>query len=190
MKQGDRSSLPWTGFSRPRAPLMDPLIPKTGLDHCRVRELRGMTGWPGQSWGLPLPLDVDLANFWEMLLLSQTLWMGPQSVLCWESGPMCDPLCRYVRAYTCTNVFTMHMTGRLGDKRAHTEAKALPVAASATHEQSGVRQAPSPSEFHKPSMKTINKYLQLNNAPCLFLATFLSPFPLCFYAVGDLGKIK
>ena len=50
------------------------------------------------------------------------------------------------------------MMARLGDKGAHTEAKALQVAASATHGQSGVRQAPSLSELHKPSMKPINKY--------------------------------
>lgn len=99
-------------------------------------------------------------------------------------------MCVHTRALMCALMFTLCMMGRLGDKRAHTEAKTLQVAASATHGQSGVRQAPSLSELRKPSMKPINKYLQLDNAPCLFLATFLSPFPLCFYAVGDLGEIK
>lgn len=42
------------------------------------------------------------------------------------------------------------MTGRLGDKRVHTEAKARQVAVSATHGQSRVRQAPSTDHVHQP----------------------------------------
>lgn len=86
--------------------------------------------------------------------------------------------------------------GQTRTKRVHTEAKAPQGAVSGTPGQSCVRQAPSmamrtsPVHLHQPSMKPMNKYLQLENAQCLLLAMLLSSVPLCFYAVGDLDEKK
>jgi hypothetical protein len=50
------------------------------------------------------------------------------------------------------------MTGRLGDKRVHIEAKALQVAVSATHGQNGMRQAPSLGYVHQPFKTSQTKH--------------------------------
>lgn len=63
-------------------------------------------------------------------------------------------MCVHARA----QIHVLCMTGRLGDKRVHIEAKALQVAVSATHGQNGMRQAPSLGYVHQPFKTSQTKH--------------------------------